>query len=110
MNSSPGCRIGPVKVCLVLEESATSVVVLVCHHHVGLGIVRSLGRLGVPVCCIDANRFCPAFFSRYCRRKFLWDLHVSPASASLLFLLEVGRKIGDLSVLIPTGYISTRFV
>src|SRR5216683_2256465 len=83
MNSTPGWEIGPVKEFLVLEDNATPVVVLVCHHHVGLGIVRSLGRLGIPVYCIDANRFCPAFLSRYCRGKYLWDLHGSPASASL---------------------------
>jgi len=110
MNSTPGYRIGPVKEFLVLEDNATPVVVLVCHHHVGLGIVRSLGRLGIPVYCIDANRFCPAFFSRYCRGKYLWDLHGSPASASLRFLLEVGRKIGRRSVLIPTSDIATMFV
>lgn len=94
----------------MLEDNATPIVVLVCHHHVGLGIVRSLGRLGVPVYCIDANRFCPAFFSRYCRGTFLWDLHGSPASASLRFVLEVGRKIGRRSVLIPTSDIATMFV
>jgi D-aspartate ligase len=94
----------------VLEDNSTPVVVLVCHHHVGLGIVRSLGRLGVPVYCIDANRFCPAFFSRYCRGKFLWDLRGSPAMASLRFLLEVGRKIGRRSVLMPTNDIATMFV
>ena len=110
MNSTPGWWIGSVKGFLVLEDNATPVVVLVCHHHVGLGVVRSLGRLGVPVYCIDANRFCPAFFSRYSRGKFLWDLHAAPASASLRFLLEVGRTIGRRSVLIPTSDIATMFV
>ena len=94
----------------MLEDSSTPVVVLVCHHHVGLGIVRSLGRLRIPVYCIDANRFCPAFFSKYCRGKFLWDLHGSPADASLRFLLKVGSKIGRRSVLIPTSDIGTMFV
>jgi len=110
MNSTPVWGIGRVKEFLVLEDNATPVGVLVCHHHVGLGIVRSLGRLGVPVYCIDANRFCPAFFSRYCRGKYLWDLHGSSASASLRLLLEVGRKIGRRSVLIPTSDIATMFV
>ncbi|HEV2173532.1 MAG TPA: hypothetical protein VGR71_08195 [Nitrospira sp.] len=94
----------------MLEDNSTPVVVLVCHHHVGLGIVRSLGRLGVPVYCIDATRFCPAFFSRYCCGNFLWDLHSSSDSASLLFILEVGRKISRRSVLIPTSDIATMFV
>jgi D-aspartate ligase len=110
MALTPRSLTGLVKEFLVLEDNSTPVVVLVCHHHVGLGIVRSLGRLGVPVYCIDANRFCPAFFSRYCRGKFLWDLHASPDSASLRFLLEVGRTIGRRTVLIPTSDIGTMFV
>jgi D-aspartate ligase len=110
MNLTPRSLTGLVKGFLVLEDNSTPVVVLVCHHHVGLGIVRSLGRLGVAVYCIDANRSCPAFFSRYCRGKFLCDLHGSPASASLRLLLEVGRKIARRSVLIPTSDIATMFV
>ena len=34
---------------------ATSVVILRSGHHGGLGIVRSLGRLGVPVYSVDAT-------------------------------------------------------
>src|ERR1700730_12814655 len=110
MNLTPCSLTGLVKGFLVLEDNSTPVVVLVCHHHVGLGIVRSLGRLGVAVYCIDANRSCPSFFSRYCRGKFLWDFHGSPASASLRLLLEVGRKIARRSVLIPTSDIATMFL
>lgn len=94
----------------MLDDSSTPAVVLVCHHHVGIGIVRSLGRLGVPVYGIDSDPFSPAFFSRYCRGKFIWDLHNAPVEQSLLFLGDVSRKIGRRALLIPTSDIGAMFV
>jgi len=44
---------------------------LVLGGHVqGLGIIRSLGKKGVPVCLLDKVPMCIARFSRYCRRFF----------------------------------------
>src|SRR5215831_4115770 len=94
----------------MLEDTTTPVVVLVCHHHVGIGIVRSLGRLGVPVYGIDADRFCPAFFSKYCRGRFIWDLHKARAAESLEFLMKVSRTVGRRAVLIPTSDVGAMFV
>src|SRR5712692_2397510 len=93
---------------MLVEDTGTPAVVLVCHHHIG--IVRSLGRLGVPVYAIDADRFNPAFLSRYCAGKFLWDLHRSRVEDSVRFLFQVGRKIGRRSVLIPTSDIGAMLV
>jgi len=45
----------------MLDDISTPAVVLGCGRQGGLGIVRSLGRLGVPVYGIDADRFTPAF-------------------------------------------------
>jgi len=95
---------------MMLEDTSTPVVVLVGHHHVGIGIVRSLGRLGVPVYGIDADRWCPAFFSKYCRGRFIWDLHNAPAEESIGFLMEVSRKIGRRALLIPTSDIGAMLV
>ncbi len=94
----------------MLEDTSTPVVVLVCHHHVGIGITRSLGRLGVDVYGIDSDRLSPVFFSRYCRGKFIWDLHAAPAQESLDFLAEVSRKIGRRALLIPTSDIGAMLV
>jgi len=91
-------------------DGSTPAVVLVCHRHVGVCITRTLGRLGVPVYGIDPYRGAPAFFSRYCRGKFIWDLHSAPAEQSVEFLRKVGRKIGRRSVLIPTSDIGAMFV
>jgi D-aspartate ligase len=94
----------------MLEDPSTPVVVLVCHHHAGIGIARSLGRLGVAVFGIDSDRLSPTFFSRYCRGTFIWDLHNAPAKDSVAFLTEVSRKIGRRALLIPTSDIGAMFL
>jgi D-aspartate ligase len=94
----------------MLKDTSTPAVVLVCHHHVGIGIVRSLGRMGVPVYGIESDRFSPALFSKYCRGKFIWDLHSARAQESIAFLTEVSRQIGRRAVLIPTSDIGAMFV
>jgi predicted ATP-grasp superfamily ATP-dependent carboligase len=66
--------------------------------------------LGVPVYAVDADRYTPAFFSKYCRGRFLWDLHAAPVEESVGFLREVGRNLGVRSVLIPTSDIGAMFV
>ena len=77
-------------------------VVLRLEHYGGLGIVRSLGRLGIPVYGIDKSRSAPGLMSRYCRGKFIWDVDAASAEASVEFLLDVGRKIHGRPFLIPT--------
>jgi predicted ATP-grasp superfamily ATP-dependent carboligase len=80
----------------------TPVVMLRSGHHGGLGIARSLGRLGVPVYSVDADRWEPAFSSRYCRGRFLLDVEDGPPDRAVDQLLEIGRIIGGQPVLIPT--------
>ena len=80
----------------------TPVVILRSGHHGGLGIARSLGRLGVPVYSIDAAYCEPAFASRYCRRRFVFSIESGPPDRSVVSLLEIGQKLGDRPILIPT--------
>ncbi len=94
----------------VLSDTTTPVVVLVTHHHVGIGIARSLGRLGVSVYGVDADRFSPFFFSRYCRGKAVWDLHHEPTESTLTRLKDLAHKIGRRALLIPTSDIGAMFV
>ena len=84
------------------EVSATPVVVLRSGHHGGLGIVRSLGRLGVPVYCVDGARWEPAFSSRYCRGRWILNCEGGPAKESIARLLEIAEKVGGRPVLVPT--------
>lgn len=94
----------------MFEHASTPVVVLGCFRHGGLAIVRSLGRLGVPVYAVHGDRWTPAFFSRYCRERLRWDLHAAAPEQSLCFLNELGRRIGRRSVLIATSDIGAMFV
>lgn len=91
-------------------DTSTPAVVLVCHHHVGLGIVRSLGRLGVPCYGVDADRFSPALWSKYCRGRLILDLHNASPDKSLRLLGRFGAGIGRRSVLIPTSDAAATFV
>jgi hypothetical protein len=44
-------------------------------HHGSVGIIRSVGRMDVPVYAIVEDRFTPAAVSRYLPGAFLWDTH-----------------------------------
>ena len=76
------------------------VVVLRSGHHGDLGIVRSLGRFGVPVYSAGAGWWEPVCRSRYCRGRFALNLRT--ADRALDGLLEAGRKLGARPILIPT--------
>jgi D-aspartate ligase len=69
--------------------------------HGGVGIVRSLGRLGVPVYAVESDPRGPASYSKYLRGRFVFDLAAADPDATVEYLLEVGRRIGSRAVLIP---------
>ncbi|MVO83807.1 ATP-grasp domain-containing protein [Streptomyces sp. p1417] len=72
-------------------------------HHGGVGAIRSLGRLGVPMCAITEDRHTPAAASRYLTRAFPWPTTGTEEPARLVAgLLRIGRRIGRPTVLIPT--------
>lgn len=83
-------------------DYATGVVILGSGHHGGLGIVRSLGRLGVPVYYVHTSWWEPAFSSRYCRGRHLLNIESASPEEGVARLLEIGRKLGDRPILIPT--------
>jgi len=81
---------------------ATPVVILRAAHHGGLGIVRSLGRLGVPVYSVGCDWWEPAFSSRYCRGRFFLNIESGATEETIGRLLEIGQKVGGRPILIPT--------
>ncbi|HEY7391355.1 MAG TPA: hypothetical protein VH640_22760 [Bryobacteraceae bacterium] len=78
------------------------VVVFPSGHHAGLGIARSLGRLGVPVYSIDEAAWEPAFSSRYCAGRFVLNRENRSSGEYLSGVLNIGRKLGHRPILIPT--------
>lgn len=72
-------------------------------HHGGVGAIRSLGRLGVPMYAITEDRYTPAAVSRYLERAFVWPTTGTEQPDRLVEgLRRIGRGIGRPAVLIPT--------
>jgi D-aspartate ligase len=89
----------------------TDVPVVVINCKLGaLGIMRSLGSQGIPLYGIDAGRWLPGMASRYCRGRFFMDFDECNPGPYLDNLIEVGKKIGRPSILIPTSDETTLFV
>jgi D-aspartate ligase len=88
----------------------TPVVVLNMFNHVGVGVVRSLGRLGVPVYGVHAEARSASSASRYCRRTFRWDIRQAAGEDSVSYLQRVAIELGRRPILIPTEDISCLFV
>lgn len=86
----------------MLNSTSTPVVILRSGHHGGLGIVRTLGRIGISVYTVEANRWEPAFSSRYCAGRFMLNTASTPPEESIGRLLEIARTVGGRPLLIPT--------
>lgn len=72
-------------------------------HHGGVGAIRSLGRLGIPMYAITEDRYTPAAASRYLRRAFVWPTTGTEEPERLVEgLLRIGQRIGRPTVLVPT--------
>ncbi|MEC4020033.1 carboxylate--amine ligase [Streptomyces sp. H27-D2] len=72
-------------------------------HHGGVGAIRSLGRLGVPMYAITEDRYTPAAASRYLRGRFVWPTTGTESPERLVEgLLRIGRRIARPTLLIPT--------
>ncbi|MFJ8197959.1 ATP-grasp domain-containing protein [Streptomyces sp. NPDC096152] len=72
-------------------------------HHGGVGAIRSLGRLGIPMYAITEDRCTPAASSRYLTRAFVWPTRGTEEPDRLVEgLLRIGRRIGRPTVLVPT--------
>ncbi|HET9253650.1 MAG TPA: carboxylate--amine ligase [Pseudonocardiaceae bacterium] len=71
-------------------------------HHGGLGAIRSLGRLGVPVYGVHEDRLAPAARSRYLHDRLIWRAPADDTERVREGLMGIARRIGQPAVLIPT--------
>jgi D-aspartate ligase len=83
-------------------DTSTPVLVLSAQNYGCLGIIRSLGRLGITVHAVDAATRRSAARSGYLRHRFAFDMEQAAPQATVDYLLDVGRRIGRPTVLIPT--------
>ena len=71
-------------------------------HHGGLGVIRSLGRAGVPVYGVHEGPWAPAANSRYLAGRFFWQPSPADVDRVLTGLLRLAEHIGQPSVLLTT--------
>jgi D-aspartate ligase len=71
-------------------------------HHGGLGAIRSLGRLGVPVYGVHEGPWAPAANSRYLQGRFFWKPTPENVERIVAGLMSLARRIGRPAVLITT--------
>jgi predicted ATP-grasp superfamily ATP-dependent carboligase len=87
-------------------DSSTPAVVLKFDpnvmHHGGLGVIRSLGRIGVPVYGVHEGPWAPAASSRYLAGRFFWQPRPDDVDRVLAGLHRLAERIGQRSVLLAT--------
>ena len=71
-------------------------------HHGGLGAIRSLGRLGVPVFGVHEGPWAPAANSRYLQGRVFWKPNPEHSQRIHAGLMRLAERIGRPSVLITT--------
>jgi D-aspartate ligase len=105
---------GHLKTSLPGVDTSTPVVVLKVMRglfpHGGLNVVRTLGRLGVPVWGFHDDRWAPAALSRYDRGRLIVQLNALAPASALAYLAALGRRLRTRSILIATEDISALFI
>jgi D-aspartate ligase len=101
---------------VAFDTSVAAVVVKLRHsvvHYGGLGVIRSLGRLGIPVYAVHEGRLAPPATSRYLSGGFVWE---PPGDAAddpgplLDGLAAMAERIGRPVILVPTDDAAAIFV
>jgi predicted ATP-grasp superfamily ATP-dependent carboligase len=82
----------------------------VLHDHGGLGVIRSLGRLGVPVYGVVEDRFTPAAASVYLTGAFIWDTRGLDAQRLLEGMALIGERLDRPTIVIPTDDVAATLV
>jgi D-aspartate ligase len=93
-----------------IADVSTPVLVLSLGTHGPLGIIRSLGRLGVPMYAVRGSKRDVGGGSRYCRQVFRWDFPQTQPGPLLEVLRKARHAIGRQSILIPTSDDTSVFV
>lgn len=91
-------------------DTFVPVVVLRPDHHGSLCLIRSLGRMGVPVFGVGGQPGSAGMISRYCRQKFIFQGGATDADSLTAFLGEVARKIGRRPLLTCANDVSNTFI
>src|SRR6266540_2174268 len=71
-------------------------------HHGGVGIVRSLGRVGISVYGVHEDRFAPAARSKYLQGSLVWPNDDLEVDQLLEGMAAIGGSLDHPTILIPT--------
>jgi predicted ATP-grasp superfamily ATP-dependent carboligase len=86
-----------------IADTSTPVIILKLFEHLGVGLARSLGRMGVDVYGVNDKLNVPGAYSRYCLKTFQWNLEQEKYEDSVRFLRDLSKKFGRKAILIPTS-------
>lgn len=100
----PTTRLDPALPVLLLRTDRN------VFHHGTLGVIRSLGRTGVPVHAIMEGRGNPSSRSRYLHREHPWAPPAACPAALLRHLRAIGERLGGPALLVPMDDAGAIFV
>ena len=96
------------------SDSAVPVLVLKIGRYVlhpgTVGIIRSLGRMGVPVFSIVEDRFTPAAVCKYVAGTLIWENHGLDATKLLDGMAIIGERLKRPTILVPTDDVAAIFI
>lgn len=90
----------------------TSVAALVLNfgaypfHQSTLGIIRSLGRVGIPVFAVQRSAWIPSGVSRYLTGKFLWRTDAQDSGRFPEGMARIGKILDRPTILVPVDDLS----
>jgi D-aspartate ligase len=75
-------------------------------HQSTLGIIRSLGRVRIPVFAVQRDSFIPSGASRYLAGKFLWRTDAHDPGRFLEGMARIGKILDRPTILVPADDLS----
>jgi predicted ATP-grasp superfamily ATP-dependent carboligase len=75
-------------------------------HHGRLGVIRTLGRVGVPVYGVHEDRFTPSAVSKYLQGRFLWVPNSTDAGELPDGLVAIAERLERPAIAIATDDVS----
>ena len=94
------------------DTSVAAIVFKLRHsvlHYGGLGAIRSLGRVGIPVYALHEGRLAPPAASRYLSGSLVWESNGDP-DVLLKSLAALAERLGGPAVLVPTDDAAAVFI
>jgi D-aspartate ligase len=97
-----------------MTDVSTAVVVLKVVQgrlpHGGVGVVRTLGRLGAPVFLVSEDPQSPVAVSRFVRKTFVWEPGGGSRDRWFEYLERVAGEVGGKPILLPVDDVGAVFV